>query len=144
MLGSLSQAPIPQFFCSQLGLLSRVPPAPLAPPRSALEMLDSGLLSVAAARKPEDVFQQDSVPPEPEVKGAAEDSEDDQDFKNLKTPRRSFYTWVSHLPSGVPKPPSFRMHAQHVMCFKEFLEDVEECPGMLEVLVARARQRLQH
>lgn len=122
-------------------------------------MLGTSFLSMAAPRKPEDMFQEDAtIPPEPELAPQEElqelPSHEADEFQDKfqyetheaeepqpKTPRRSFYTWTSNLPAGIPGAPTFRMHARHVMRFEEFREEVEASPAKLEICVARARQR---
>lgn len=116
-------------------------------------MPGTGLLSMAAPRKPEDLFQEDLLPPEPiepiELIDALRlmDGSNESELRGMEseefpqTPRRSFYTWIYNVPSGVPAPPSFRLHVRHVMCLQDFLQDVEASPTKLEICVARARRR---
>ena len=107
---------------------------------------------MAAPRKPEDLFQEDLLPPEPiepmepnellpdrSNESAQLQGMESEEFP--QTPRRSFYTWIYNVPSGVPAPPSFRLHVRHVMCLQDFLQDVEASPTKLEICVARARRR---
>ncbi|CAK9045179.1 Uncharacterized protein SCF082_LOCUS25548 [Durusdinium trenchii] len=56
----------------------------------------------------------------------------------LKTPRNSFYTWVTEgLPKGVAGPPTFRSHARHVIKLQDFLEEVRHCPQEFEVGIGK-------
>ena len=84
---------------------------------------------MAAPRKPEDVLAEEDV--------LADELTDDLP----KTPRSSFNTWKhTDLPKGMPSPPSFRAHAQHVENLEEFLEAVEDAPNRLVSWVKRSRQ----
>lgn len=114
----------------------QVQPVPPRQPKAAPFLLHrmapgAGLLSLSTPRKPEDVLAEDDVP-------ADEPAE-----PSPKTPRCSFNTLSSDLPKGTPIPPNFRTHARHVMKFQQFLEELEESPGQLEMCVARARREKQ-
>ena len=86
-----------------------------------------GLEAMKGARKPEETLNHDE-PPEPEQ-------------REPKTPRSSFYTWSSDLPSGVPRPPAFKSHARHVIKIREYLKEIEESPIILEIRVSSARRQ---
>ena len=96
--------------------------------RRGMALLGEGLEALKGARKPDELLNDEDIePPEPE--------------REPKTQRSSFYTLCFDLPSGVPRPPAFRSHAQHVIKIREYLKEVEESPEILEIRVSRARRQ---